>query len=177
MGTKPSGLVRRLQRDERGLSALEKLGIAALIISVLAFVPQLRGWLGDAYDAVFKQIDAETGETSAFSIAARGILITIVSIVAFIGTGFLLLYTNLGKRLAFLVTGAATFGWMVIGSMLFVIYAPRGLRPANTEGLNAFQVRIPAIAVTLGSLVLFLMFVVALDRYEKQDAIDSSPAS
>lgn len=159
-----------LHSDERGLSALEKLGIAALIISVLAFVPALRGWLGDAYDAVFKQVDGTTGETSDFSIAARGILITVVSIGAFVGTGYLLLYTNLGSRLAFLVTGAATFGWMVVGSMLFVMYAPRGLVPANTEGLNAFQIRIPAIAVTLASLVLFLMFVVALDRYEKQEA-------
>jgi Flp pilus assembly pilin Flp len=160
----------RLRRDERGLSNLEKIGIAAVIISILAFVPVFRGWLGDAYDAVFKQVDGETGETSDFSIAARGILITVVAIVAFIGTGFLVLYTNLGRRLAFLVTGAATFGWMAIGSLLFVIYAPRGLRPQNLEGLNAFQIRIPAIAVTLGSLVIFLMFVVALDAYEKQDA-------
>lgn len=159
-----------LHQDERGLSTLEKIGILALIISILAFVPQFRGWLGDAYDAVFKQVDGTTGETSDFSIAARGILITVVSILAFIGTGYLLLWTNLGTRLAFLVTGAATFGWMVVGSMLFVVYAPRGLRPANTEGLNAFQIRIPAIAVTLASLVLFVMFVVALDRYEKEDA-------
>lgn len=159
-----------LHRDERGLSKLEWIGIIAVIISVLSFVPQLRGWLGDAYDAVFKQIDGETGEVSDFSIAARGILITVVSIIAFIGTGYLLLYTNLGARLAFLVTGAATFGWMIVGSLLFVIYAPRGLRPANIEGLNAFQIRIPAIAVTLASFVLFVMFVVALDRYEKEDA-------
>ncbi len=159
----------RLHRDERGLSKLEWIGIIAVIISVLSFVPQLRGWLGDAYDAIFKQVDGETGEISDFSIAARGILIAVVSIVAFIGTGFLLLYTNLGTRLAFLITGAATFGWLVVGSMLFVVYAPRGLRPANTEGLNAFQIRIPSIALTLASLVLFIMFVVALDRYEKED--------
>jgi len=162
-------LAQRLDRDEQGLSKLELLGVIALVISVLAFVPQLRGWLGDAYDAVFKQVDGETGEISDFSIAARGILITVVSIVSFIGTGYLLLYTNLGTRLAFLVTGAATFGWMIVGSMLFVVYAPRGLRPANTEGLNAFQIRIPAIAVTLASFVLFVMFVIALDRYEKED--------
>jgi hypothetical protein len=165
---RPHPTLSQLRGDERGLSTLEKIGILAIIISALAFIPALRGWLGDAYDAVFKQVDAETGQTSDFSIFARGILITVVAVVAFVGTGFLLLYTNLGKRLAFLVTGAATFGWMIIGSMLFVVYAPRGLRPANTEGLNAFQLRIPAIALTLASLVLFLMFVVALDRYEKQ---------
>jgi len=161
---------QRLNGDERGLSTLEWIGIIAIIISVLSFVPALRGWLGDAYDAIFKQVDEATGETTAFSIATRGILITVVSVAAFVGSVFLLLFTNLGRRLAFLVTGAATFGWMTIGSMLFVIYAPRGLRPANLEGLNAFQIRIPAIAVTLGSLILFLMFVVALDRYEKEEA-------
>jgi hypothetical protein len=162
--------ISRLRADERGLSTLEKIGIAAIILTIISFIPIVRGWIGDAYDAIFKQVDEATGETSSFSIAARGILITIVSIVAFTGTGFLLLYTNLGRRLAFLVTGAATFGWLIIGSLLFVIYAPRGLRPANLEGLNAFQIRIPAIAMTLGSLILFLMFVVALDRYEKEES-------
>jgi hypothetical protein len=163
-------VIARLRSDERGLSTLEKIGIAALLLAIISFIPVVRGWIGDAYDAIFKQIDEATGETSDFSIAARGILITIVSIIAFTGTGFLLLYTNLGTRLAFLVTGAATFGWLAIGSLLFVIYAPRGLRPANLEGLNSFQIRIPAIALTLGSLILFLMFVVALDRYEKEEA-------
>ncbi|NND02985.1 MAG: sugar transferase [Acidimicrobiia bacterium] len=100
--------------------------------------------------------------------AARGILITITSLIAFVGTGFLLLYTNVGKRLAFLITGAATFGWMVIGSMLFVVYAPRGIRPTSLEGLNAFQMRVPAIALTVGSAILFVMFVLALDRYESE---------
>lgn len=163
-------VVARLRSDERGLSTLEKIGIAALLLAIISFIPAVRGWIGDAYDAIFKQVDEATGETSSFSIAARGILITVVSIIAFTGSGFLLLYTNLGRRLAFLVTGAATFGWMVIGSLLFVIYAPRGLRPANLEGLNSFQIRIPAIALTLGSLILFLMFVVALDRYEKEES-------
>jgi len=162
--------VDRLRHDERGLTTLERIGIAAVLVSIISFIPALRGWIGDAYDAIFKQVDEATGTTSSFSIAARGILITVVAVVAFAGSGFLLLYTNLGRRLAFLVTGAATFGWLVVGSMLFVIYAPRGLRPANLEGLNAFQIRIPAIAMTLGSLILFLMFVVALDRYEKDES-------
>ena len=163
------GLAARIRKDESGLSSLEWLGIAAIIISVLAFIPPVRGALGDLYDAIFKQVDPETGEVTAFSVAARGILVTIVSVIAFVGTGFLLLYTNLGTKLAFLVTGAATFGWMVIGGALFIVYAPRGLRPRSVEGLNAFQIRIPSIAMTLGSLILFAMFVVALDRYERLD--------
>jgi hypothetical protein len=160
-------LLTRIRSDETGLSPLEKIGIAAIIISVLAFIAPVRGLLGDAYDAVFKQIDPDTGEVTAFSVATRGILVTIVSVVAFLGSGYLLLFTNLGKRLAFLVTGAATFGWLVVGGGLFIVYAPRGLRPRSVEGLNAFQMRIPALALTLGSFVLFLMFVVALDRYER----------
>ncbi len=160
--------VGRHLRSEAGLSTLEWIGVISIIISLLAFVPALRGWLADAYDAIFRQVDGETGETSAFSIAARGILITIVALLSFVGSGILILYTNLGTRLAFLIGGAATFGWLVIGSMLFVVYAPRGLKPENLEGLNSFQIRIPAIAFTLASLILFLMFVAALDRYEKQ---------
>ena len=84
----------------------------------------------------------------------------------FVGTGWFLLWVNVGKRLAFLLTGAATFGWLVINGILFIVYAPRGIRPANLEGLNAFQLRLPAIAMTLGSLLLFAMFAVALTRYE-----------
>ena len=160
----------RLRNDEAGLSSLEKLGIAAIIISILAFITPVRSLMGDTYDAIFKQVD-ETGHVTGFSVAARGILVVATSVLAFLGTGYLLLYTNLGKRLAFLVTGAATFGWLVIGGGLFIVYAPRGLRPRSVEGLNAFQIRIPAIAMTLGSLVLFVMFVIALDRYERtQDA-------
>ncbi len=164
-----SRTLNRLRTEESGLSALEWLGVVAIIISVLAFIPPVRGAMGDLYDAIFKQIDPDTGEVTAFSIATRGILVTLVSVVSFIGTGYLLLYTNLGTKLAFLVTGAATFGWMVVGGALFIAYAPRGLRPRSVEGLNALQIRIPSIAMTLGSFILFLMFMVALDRYEKLD--------
>ena len=161
-------MAARVRTEESGLSALEKIGIAAVAITVIAFIPAARGLIGDAYDAIFKRVD-ETGEISQFSIAMRGILITITATLAFIGTIYLLLYTNLGTKLGFLVTGAAMFGWMVVGGALFITYAPRGLRPRVVEGLNAFQIRIPAIAFTAGALVLFLMFLVALDRYERQD--------
>lgn len=162
-------LARKVIDDERGMSGLERFGLFAAAVSILVFIPAVRSVLGAAFDATLGQVD-DHGDLTGTAIALRGILITIVSIVAFIGTGFLLLYTDLGKRLAFLVTGAATFGWMVIGSMLFVVYAPRGLRPANLQGLNAFQIRIPAISLTLVSLILFLMFVAALDRFDKEEA-------
>ena len=160
-------LRNRIATDERGISTLEWFGLIAAVFCIIVFVPVVRSVLGAAFDATLGQKD-DNGDLTGLAIALRGILITIVSIVAFIGTGYLILYTNLGTRLAFLVTGAATFGWLVVGSMLFVVYAPRGLRPANLEGLNAFQIRIPAIALTLASLILFLMFVAALDRYDKE---------
>ena len=164
-------MYRSLVSDQRGLSTLEKLGLIAVVIAFISFIPQLRGLIADAYDAIFNAVD-ENGEKETYAVASKGVLIALVSIAAFVGTGWLLLYTNVGNKLAFLITGAATFGWMVIGSMLFVVYAPRGLRPANFDGLNAFQIRIPSIALTLASAILFVMFLVALDRYEKEAAAE-----
>ncbi len=95
-----------------------------------------------------------------------GILLTLGAVLTFYGTIYLLNYTNLGKRLAILVVGAGTFGWMTINSVLFVLYAPRGPRPVNFEGLNAFEIRIIPGAFALGSAILFAMFLLALQRYE-----------
>lgn len=96
-----------------------------------------------------------------------GIILLIMAILVFYGTIYLLNYTNLGKKLAFLVTGAGISAWMTIGSLLFVLYAPRGPRPANIEGLNAFEVRIIPIAFTVVSAVFFIGFLVALHQYEE----------
>lgn len=96
-----------------------------------------------------------------------GIILTLVSVLLFYGSIYLFNYTNLGKRLGFLVTGAATFGWMSITSLLFVIYAPRGPKPDNIEGLNAFEIRVIPITFLLVSLVLFFVFLVALHQYEE----------
>ncbi len=96
-----------------------------------------------------------------------GIILTIASVLLFYGSIYLFNYTNLGKRLGFLVTGAATFGWMSITSLLFVIYAPRGPKPDNIEGLNAFEVRVIPLTFLLVSLVLFFVFLVALHQYEE----------
>jgi len=49
-----------------------------------------------------------------------------------------------------------------------VYSAPQGCGAASRGGLNAFQIWFTAMAVTASSLILFVMFVVALDRYEKQ---------
>jgi hypothetical protein len=158
-----------LRRDESGLSTLEALGLFAFVVSLLALVPAVREFVINLTGSVFDQVDPETGELNQFSVALRGFAVAGGAVIVFIGSGWLLLWTDLGKRLAFLLTGAGTFGWLVINGIMFVVYAPRGIRPANLEGLNSFQVRLPAIALTLAALVLLLMFLTALSRYEADD--------
>lgn len=106
-------------------------------------------------------------ELLSANLFVTGILLTLVSILVFYGTIYLLNYTNLGKKLGFLVTGAGIFAWNTIGSLLFVMYAPRGPRPAEIEGLNAFEIRVIPITFMLVSAILFVMFLVALNQYEQ----------
>ncbi len=96
-----------------------------------------------------------------------GIILTLVSVLLFYGSMYLFNYTNLGKKLGFLVSGAAVFGWLTISSLLFVVYAPRGPRPENIEGLNAFEIRIIPLTYLMVTLVLFLVFLTALHQYEE----------
>ena len=56
---------------------------------------------------------------------------------------------------------------LIIG-IFYSLYAPRGIRPTNLEGLNAFDLRILPMALLLGSLILFFMFLTALHRYEAE---------
>lgn len=107
-------------------------------------------------------------EILSANLLVTGILLTIGSIVVFYGSGYLLNATNLGKRLGFLVTGAGIFGWNTINSFLFILYAPRGPRQASIEGLNGFEIRIVPITFLLASVILFVMFLVALHRYESE---------
>ena len=92
----------------------------------------------------------------------------ITSIFVFLGSTWVFNATNLGKRLGFLVVGAGTFGWGIVNSILFILYAPRGPKPADLEGLNAFELRILPITFLVASTILFLMFVLALNRYETE---------
>ena len=76
--------------------------------------------------------------------------------------------TGLVERLGFLITGAAIFGWGVINSIFFILYAPRGPAPANIDGLNAFEIRIIPLTFLVGSGILFVMFLLALNRFEQE---------
>ena len=88
--------------------------------------------------------------------------------VIFVGSVWLLLGTNVGKKLGFLLTGAGISGWVAINSILFILYAPRGPRQAEIEGLNAFEIRLIPISWLLISGILFFMFVSALSKYEAE---------
>lgn len=167
---RPTEIKHRLISEESGLSKLEWVGLIAFIASLLYMFTPIRELIVNTIGIVFGQVDEASGEINDFSTAMRGIAIVGGAVIVFIGSGWLLLWTNLGTRLAFLLTGAATFGWLTINGILFVVYAPRGIRPNDLEGLNAFQMRIPSLAVTLGSFILFLMFTVALARYEADNA-------
>lgn len=157
----------RLTRSEHGLGTLEILGLIAMIALLLAMIPFVREAIQDIVGAVFNRRDDATGEVTDFSQLMRGIFLVVGAVFLFIGAGWLILSTNVGRHLAFLITGSAVFGWLTFSGVLFVVYAPRGIRPSNLEGLNAFQIRVPAIAMALAAFILFVMFVMALDRYER----------
>ena len=106
------------------------------------------------------------------NLTITGILMFIGSLIVFTGSVYLINSTNLGRRLGFLITGAATFGWGVINSILFILYAPRGPKPAEIEGLNAFEIRILPITFMVASLILFIMFLLALNRFEEEQLED-----
>ena len=106
-------------------------------------------------------------ELLSANLFVTGILLTVASIAIFYGSVYIITYTNLGKKLAFLVTMTGIFAWNTIGSLLFVIYAPRGPRPANIEGLNSFEVRIIPLTFMAVSLILLIAFMFALNQYEE----------
>ncbi|MPZ53247.1 MAG: sugar transferase [Acidimicrobiia bacterium] len=106
-------------------------------------------------------------ELLSANLFVTGILLFIAAIIIFYGAIYLLTWTNLGKKLGFLVTGAAVGGWMTIGSLLYVLYAPRGPRPVQIEGLGPFEIRIIPITYMVVSFIIFVAFVVALHQYER----------
>jgi hypothetical protein len=161
-------VTRRIRLDERGLTRLEWLGVILLVIVLLSLIPQFRAGLDWAYETlVGKNNIGPEGEPRP-GVLVRGLIVAFGAILVFGGTVFIINYTNLGRRLAFLVTGAAFFGFLSIVGLLYTLYAPRGLRPTLIEGLNAFQIRILPGALMLGSIILFAMFVAALARFEAE---------
>ncbi len=113
-------------------------------------------------------------ELLSANLFVTGIVLFVAAIIVFYGSIFLITFTNLGKKLAVLVTGAGIAGWMTISSLLFVLYSPRGPRPAEIEGLNAFEIRIIPITYMIVSAIVFVAFLVGLKQYEEIQSRDSS---
>lgn len=164
--------VREIHRNERGLSALHWIGIVLAVLVLLSLIPQFRAAIDVLYEnLVGKNNVGPDGEPQP-GVLVRGIIVAVSSMAVFVGSILLINYTNLGRRLAFLVTGATFFGFMAVIGLLYSLYAPRGLRPESLEGLNAFQIRILPGALMLGSLILFAVFLTAMNRYEADQAED-----
>lgn len=163
-----NSIIGRIRSDERGLSALEWIGIVTAVLILAMLIPQIRAGLDVLYEnLVGKNNVGPDGEPQP-GVLVRGIIVGVGALAVFAGSIWLINYTNLGRKLAFLITGASFFGFLAIVGLLYTLYAPRGLRPTLVEGLNAFQLRILPGALMLGSLILFVMFVAAMSRYEAE---------
>ncbi len=154
----------------RRLSTLHWLGIVAAVVVLATLIPQVRAVIDVAYENLVGKSNVGPDGEPAPGVLVRGIIVAVGSLLVFVGTIYFINFTNLGRRLAFLVTGAAFFGFMAVVGLLYSLYSPRGLRPASIAGLNAFELRILPGALMLGSLILFAMFLVALNRYEEDQA-------
>jgi hypothetical protein len=161
-------MIRRLHRDESGMSRLEWLGVALTILVLLSLIPQFRAALDVLYENLVGKNNVAADGTPAPGVLVRGIIVGVSSLAIFWGSVFLINYTNLGRRLAFLTTGAAFFGFLAIVGLLYTMYAPRGIRPELVAGLNSFELRILPGAMMLGSMLLFAMFVSALSKFEAE---------
>lgn len=119
-------------------------------------------------------------EILSANVTFTGILLTVAAVLVFFGSGYLLLYTNLGKRLGFLIAGTGVFGWATINGLLFTLYSPRGPRPADFEGMNAWEIRLIPVTWMVVSAILFAGFLVALNRLEEGEGpppVDLEPES
>ena len=161
-------IIGRIRSDERGLSSFEWIGIVTAVLVVAVLIPQVRSVIDVLYENLVGKNNVGPDGLPQPGVLVRGIIVGVGSLAVFAGSIWFIGYTDLGRKLAFLVTGAAFFGFLAIVGLLYTIYAPRGLRPTLVEGLNAFQLRILPGALMLGSLILFVMFVAAMSRYEAE---------
>lgn len=162
-------MIERLRSDERGLSKLEWLGVILAVFVLLSLIPQFRAALDVFYENLVGKDNVGPDGDPAPGVLVRGIIVGVGALAVFGGTVYLINYTNLGRKLAFLVTGAAFFGFLAMVGLLYTLYAPRGLRPTLVEGLNSFQLRILPGGLMLGSMILFAMFVAAMARMEAEE--------
>lgn len=160
--------IDRIRSDQRGLTSLEWIGIITAVLVLAVLIPQVRTAIDTLYENLVGKNNVGSDGDPQPGVLVRGIIVGIGALAVFVGSVWLVSYTNLGRKLAFLVTGAAFFGFLAIVGLLYTLYAPRGLRPNLVEGLNAFQLRILPGALMLGAFILFVMFVAAMSRYEAE---------
>jgi hypothetical protein len=68
----------------------------------------------------------------AWDPAIRGILVVAVGVVVLLGSTYLLLATNVGSRLGFLIAGAGFWGWMALMGLTWWIYGIGYIGPTPT---------------------------------------------
>ncbi|MGI9032567.1 MAG: hypothetical protein ACR2HY_02565 [Acidimicrobiales bacterium] len=70
----------------------------------------------------------------------KGALYVIIALVVLAGSGFLILSTNVGARLGFLLAAAGLFGWLTIHGAVWWVYGagPKG-RPAAWKAVETAQ--------------------------------------
>jgi hypothetical protein len=161
-------MLQRLRSEDRGLSTFEWIGVVTAVLVLAVLIPQVRAAIDVAYETLVGKNNVGPDGQPMPGVLVRGIIVGIGSLLVFAGSIFVITYTNLGRRLAFLVVGAAFFGFLSIVGLLYTLYAPRGLRPTLVEGLNSFEIRILPGGLMIASLLLFVMFVAALSRYEAE---------
>ncbi len=76
----------------------------------------------------------EIGERTLWNPTVKGILVVAAAITLFVGSVYLVLSTDLGARLGFLITAAGLSGFMIILSSLWL---------TNTDPLSSLRGRIP----------------------------------
>ena len=67
-------------------------------------------------------------ELLSANLFVTGVLLTVASIVIFFGSVYLITYTNLGKKLAFLVTMTGIFGCVRVRRFISVMPSMPGMR-------------------------------------------------
>jgi hypothetical protein len=106
----------------------------------------------------------------------RGILIVVIAVVVLIGSVYLIMATNLGARLGFLVTLAGLFGWLLLMGIVWSIYGI-GLRgkdptwdavPGRTVLQDPHALYVANVLKSDPNLPADLSFVQKADKVERQ---------
>ncbi|NQV07300.1 hypothetical protein HQ535_12190, partial [bacterium] len=112
-------MISRIRDDERCLGMLQWLGIVLTVLVLLSLIPQFRAALDVIYENLVGKNNVGADGEPAPGVLIRGIIVGVSSFLVFVGSIFVVNYTNLGRKLAFLITGAAFFGFMAIVGLMY----------------------------------------------------------